>query len=74
MTPARPPPRTYSASLRPHMAVEYGAALGARAMTTPGDTSTARKQEVDNLVAGAGARADRERGDTWERVSAPVRN
>ena len=42
-----------------HMAVEYGAAHGALAMTTPGDTSTARKEEVDNLVAGAGARADR---------------
>lgn len=41
------------------MAVEYGAAHGALAMTTPGDTSTARKEEVDNLVAGAGARADR---------------
>jgi 2-dehydro-3-deoxygluconokinase len=42
-----------------HMAVEYGAAHGALAMTTPGDTSTARKEEVDRLVAGAGARADR---------------
>ena len=42
-----------------HAAVEYGAAHGALAMTTPGDTSTARKEEVDNLVAGAGARADR---------------
>jgi 2-dehydro-3-deoxygluconokinase len=40
-------------------AVEYGAAHGALAMTTPGDTSTARKEEVDQLVAGAGARADR---------------
>jgi 2-dehydro-3-deoxygluconokinase len=40
-------------------AVEYGAAHGALAMTTPGDTSTARKEEVDRLVAGAGARADR---------------
>jgi len=41
------------------MAVEYGAAHGALAMTTPGDTSTARREEVDRLVAGAGARADR---------------
>jgi 2-dehydro-3-deoxygluconokinase len=40
-------------------AVEYGAAHGALAMTTPGDTSTARKEEVDRLVAGAGARVDR---------------
>jgi hypothetical protein len=37
------------------MAVEYGAAHGARAMTTTGNTSTARKEEVDNFVAGAGA-------------------
>jgi 2-dehydro-3-deoxygluconokinase len=42
-----------------HKAVEYGAAHGALAMTTPGDTSTARKEEVDSLVDGAGARADR---------------
>lgn len=37
------------------MAVEYGAAHGAPAMTTTGNTSTARNEEVDNLVAGAGA-------------------
>jgi 2-dehydro-3-deoxygluconokinase len=42
-----------------HNAVEYGAAHGALAMTTPGDTSTARKEEVDSLVAGVGARAAR---------------
>ncbi|MBO0806856.1 MAG: sugar kinase [Actinobacteria bacterium] len=40
-------------------AVEYGAAHGALAMTTPGDASTARREEVEALVAGAGARADR---------------
>jgi 2-dehydro-3-deoxygluconokinase len=40
-------------------AVEYGAAHGALAMTTAGDTSTARKDEVDKLVAGGGARAAR---------------
>jgi 2-dehydro-3-deoxygluconokinase len=40
-------------------AVEYGAAHGALAMTTAGDTSTARKEEVDKLIAGAGARAAR---------------
>ena len=40
-------------------AVEYGAAHGALAMTTAGDTSTARKEEVDKLIAGAGARASR---------------
>ena len=41
------------------MAVEYGAAHGALAMTTPGDTSTARREEVESLVAGASALADR---------------
>jgi 2-dehydro-3-deoxygluconokinase len=40
-------------------AVEYGAAHGALAMTTAGDASTARKDEVDKLVAGGGARAAR---------------
>ncbi len=40
-------------------AVEYGAAHGALAMTTPGDTSMATKQEVDKLVAGGSARVDR---------------
>ncbi|HEX7104466.1 MAG TPA: sugar kinase [Acidothermaceae bacterium] len=41
------------------LAVEYGAAHGALAMTTPGDTSTARLAEVDNLVKGTGARVQR---------------
>lgn len=40
-------------------AVEYGAAHGALAMTTAGDTSTARKDEVDKLVSGGRARAAR---------------
>ncbi len=40
-------------------AVEYGAAHGALAMTTPGDNSTARREEVELLIAGAGARAER---------------
>jgi 2-dehydro-3-deoxygluconokinase len=40
-------------------AVEYGAAHGALAMTTPGDTSTARLSEVENLVRGSGARVQR---------------
>jgi 2-dehydro-3-deoxygluconokinase len=40
-------------------AVEYGAAHGALAMTTPGDTSTASRAEVEALVAGAGARVNR---------------
>ncbi|MFW5829741.1 MAG: PfkB family carbohydrate kinase [Planctomycetota bacterium] len=40
-------------------AVEYGAAHGALAMTTPGDTSMASLAEVDRLVAGGGARVQR---------------
>ncbi len=40
-------------------AVEYGAAHGALAMTTPGDTSTATLAEVQALVAGAGSRVVR---------------
>jgi 2-dehydro-3-deoxygluconokinase len=40
-------------------AVEYGAAHGALAMTTPGDTSMATLKEVEALVKGAGARVQR---------------
>lgn len=40
-------------------AVEYGAAHGALAMTTPGDTSMASKAEVLKLAGGGGARVDR---------------
>ncbi|MDQ1680651.1 MAG: 2-dehydro-3-deoxygluconokinase, partial [Frankiaceae bacterium] len=40
-------------------AVEYGAAHGALAMTTPGDTSMATLAEVEALVAGGGARVQR---------------
>lgn len=40
-------------------AVEYGAAHGALAMTTPGDTSMATLAEVEKLVAGGTARVDR---------------
>jgi 2-dehydro-3-deoxygluconokinase len=43
----------------PGLAVEYGAAHGALAMTTPGDTSMASLSEVERLVAGGGARVDR---------------
>jgi 2-dehydro-3-deoxygluconokinase len=39
-----------------HAAVEYGAAHGALAMTTPGDTSTARLDEVRRLVERPSAR------------------
>ncbi|MDN4478573.1 sugar kinase [Demequina sp. SYSU T00039] len=40
-------------------AVNYGAAHGALAMTTPGDTTMATKAEVLKLAAGGGARVDR---------------
>lgn len=40
-------------------AVEYGAAHGALAMTTPGDTSMASAAEVRKLAGGGGARVDR---------------
>jgi 2-dehydro-3-deoxygluconokinase len=43
----------------PLQAVEYGAAHGALAMTTPGDTSMASLSEVDKLVKGGGARVQR---------------
>jgi 2-dehydro-3-deoxygluconokinase len=41
------------------LAVEYGAAHGALAMTTPGDTSMASLKEVEALLRGAGARVQR---------------
>ena len=40
-------------------AVEYGAAHGALAMTTPGDTSMATKADVEKLAGGGSARVDR---------------
>lgn len=40
-------------------AVEYGAAHGALAMTTPGDTSMATATEVEKLMQGGSARAQR---------------
>ncbi|MBQ9592781.1 MAG: sugar kinase [Lachnospiraceae bacterium] len=43
----------------PETAVNYGAAHGALAMTTPGDTSMASKKEVEAIVGGAGARVVR---------------
>ena len=39
--------------------LEYGAAHGALAMTTPGDTSMATAQEVRRLAAGGSARVIR---------------
>lgn len=43
----------------PEKAVNYGAAHGALAMTTPGDTTMADKSEVEALMSGAGARVQR---------------
>jgi 2-dehydro-3-deoxygluconokinase len=43
----------------PQKAVDYGAAHGALAMTTPGDTSMAFKDEVEKLMKGGGARVQR---------------
>ena len=43
----------------PLQAVNYGAAHGALAMTTPGDTSMASKKEVEAIMSGAGARVKR---------------
>lgn len=43
----------------PLKAVNYGAAHGALAMTTPGDTSMASLKEVESLMKGAGARVQR---------------
>lgn len=46
-------------SMGAQKAVEYGAANGALAMTTPGDTTFAIKSEVEELVAGKAARIKR---------------
>jgi len=43
----------------PAEAVNYGAAHGALAMTTPGDTTTAGLREVEKVIGGGGARVDR---------------
>jgi len=43
----------------PGRAVNYGAAHGALAMTTPGDTSMASLSEVEKIVGGGGARVVR---------------
>ena len=43
----------------PQEAVQYGAAHGALAMTTPGDTSMATLAEVKKVMAGGGARVVR---------------
>ncbi len=39
--------------------INYGAAHGALAMTTPGDTTTSNLREVEKVMQGVGARVDR---------------
>jgi 2-dehydro-3-deoxygluconokinase len=43
----------------PQKAVEYGAAHGALAMTTPGDTSMATLEDVEKLIQGKSSRVER---------------
>jgi len=43
----------------PAKAVNYGAAHGALAMTTPGDTTMVTVKEVEKVMAGGGARVVR---------------
>ena len=43
----------------PQQAVDYGAAHGALAMTTPGDTSMVSREEVEKLMKGGSARVQR---------------
>jgi 2-dehydro-3-deoxygluconokinase len=43
----------------PQKAVDYGAAHGALASTTPGDTSMATRKEVEKTMGGGGARVVR---------------
>ena len=45
--------------LRVELAVNYGAAHGALAMTTPGDTSMASKEEVESIMKNGSARVKR---------------
>lgn len=49
----------YLSGADPQTCVEYGAAHGALAMTTPGDTTMATLAEVESVMKGAGARVAR---------------
>jgi 2-dehydro-3-deoxygluconokinase len=44
---------------KPEEAINYGAAHGALAMTTPGDTTTASLADVERIMSSSGARVDR---------------
>ena len=49
----------FLSGLSPAEAIEWGAAHGALAMTTPGDASMASRDEVERLVRGGSARVIR---------------
>jgi 2-dehydro-3-deoxygluconokinase len=49
----------FLAGKTPQQCVEYGAAHGALAMTTPGDTSMATLAEVEKAMTAKGARVER---------------
>ncbi|MBN2451348.1 MAG: sugar kinase [Lentisphaeria bacterium] len=49
----------FLSGMAPGDCVEYGAAHGALAMTTPGDTTMATRKEVEALVQGGSARVQR---------------
>ncbi|NLF31910.1 MAG: sugar kinase [Planctomycetes bacterium] len=49
----------FLAGKTPEQAVNYGAAHGALAMTTPGDTTMATRSEVEQVMKGGGARVAR---------------
>jgi 2-dehydro-3-deoxygluconokinase len=49
----------FLAGKTPEECVNYGAAHGALAMTTPGDTSMATLKEVEKIMKGGGARVER---------------
>jgi 2-dehydro-3-deoxygluconokinase len=49
----------FLAGLKPQECVEHGAAHGALAMTTPGDTTMATRKEVEALARGGSARVQR---------------
>lgn len=49
----------FLAGKTPEQAVNYGAAHGALAMTTPGDTTMATLKEVEHLMKGGGSRVQR---------------
>ena len=55
----RPAVRLPRSSTTRQKAVDYGAAHGALASTTPGDTSMATRKEVEKTIGGGGARVVR---------------